>query len=78
MLASRRGRPAVFGPAKDRPILYRALAWADVLLTLDQGDFGSVMGKRFYDLEVLRPGTFLTRERVVTFRRIDFLVSPLC
>src|SRR4051812_43310982 len=41
-------RPAVFGPAKDRPILFSALAWADVLLTLDQGDFGPVMGQRFY------------------------------
>ena len=27
-------RPAVFAPAKDRPILFSALAWADVLLTL--------------------------------------------
>jgi len=28
-------RPAVFGPAKDRFILFSALAWADLLLTLD-------------------------------------------
>src|SRR6266851_1913591 len=27
-------RPVVFAPAKDRPILFSALAWADVLLTL--------------------------------------------
>jgi hypothetical protein len=36
-------RPAVFHAAKDRPILFSALAWADVLLTLDRGDFGSLM-----------------------------------
>jgi len=45
-------RPAVFHPAKDRPILFGALAWADVLLTLDRGDFGRVMGKSFYGLRV--------------------------
>jgi hypothetical protein len=27
--------PAVFAPARDRPILFTAAAWADVLLTLD-------------------------------------------
>jgi hypothetical protein len=38
-------RPAVFGPAKDRPILFSAAAWAEVLLTLDRGDFAVVMGR---------------------------------
>ena len=33
-------RPAVFGPSKDRPIVFGALAWADLLLTLDRGDLG--------------------------------------
>ena len=56
-------RPAVFGPAKDRPVLFTAAAWAEVLLTLDRGDFGAVMGKGFYGLDVLRPGDFLERER---------------
>jgi predicted nucleic acid-binding protein len=56
-------RPAVFVPAKDRPVLFTAAAWAQVLLTLDQGDFGAVMGGRFYGLDVLRPGDFLERER---------------
>ena len=56
-------RPAVFGPAKDRPILFSALAWADVLLTLDRTDFGTLMGSRLYGLRVLRPGTFLEEER---------------
>ena len=40
-------RPSVFAPAKDRPILFSALAWADVLLTLDRGDFGELLGKTF-------------------------------
>ena len=56
-------RPAVFGPAKDRPILFSALAWADVLLTLDRGDFAALLGKRFYDLQVLKPADFLRLER---------------
>ena len=56
-------RPAVFPVPKDRPVLFSALAWADVLLTLDEGDFGGFMDKPFYGLVVLRPGVFLQRER---------------
>jgi predicted nucleic acid-binding protein len=56
-------RPVVFGPAKDRPILFSALAWSSVLLTLDQNDFGGLMKSPFYGLRVLRPGTFLEQER---------------
>jgi hypothetical protein len=56
-------RPAVFGPAKDRPILFTAAAWSEVLLKLDRGDFGAVMGPGFYALEVMTPGDFLERER---------------
>ena len=56
-------RPAVFEGGKDRPILFSALAWADVLLTLDRSDFGGLMGRTFYGLLVLKPGTFLERER---------------
>ena len=56
-------RPAVFGPAKDRPVLFTAAAWAEVLLTLDRGDFGAFMGTGFYGLQVLAPGDFLERER---------------
>jgi hypothetical protein len=56
-------RPVVFEAAKDRPILFSALAWADVLLTLDRGDFGSLMDSSFYGLLVLKPGTLLERER---------------
>jgi hypothetical protein len=56
-------QPAVFGVVKDRPILFSALAWSDILLTLDLGDFGGFMEKPFYELLVLRPGRFLRRER---------------
>lgn len=38
-------RPAVFPIAKDRPILFSALAWADVLLTLDRNDFAELLGR---------------------------------
>ena len=40
-------RIVVFGPAKDRPILFSALAWAEALLTLDRGDFGAMLGGTF-------------------------------
>ena len=56
-------RPVVFSVSKDRPILFSALAWADVLLTLDRGDFSDLLGQSFYELEVFRPGIFLQRER---------------
>jgi len=52
-------RVVVFTPAKDRPILFSALAWADVLLTLDKHDFGALLGGEFYGLKVMRPGLFL-------------------
>jgi|SRR5271165_3185724 len=56
-------RPVVFPVSKDRPILFSALAWADILLTLDESDFGGFMNNPFYGLLVLRPGAFLRRER---------------
>ena len=57
------GLPVVFPAGKDRPILFSAVAWADILLTLDRGDFGGLMEKPFYGLLVLKPGLFLERER---------------
>jgi hypothetical protein len=39
------------------------LAWADVLLTLDRGDFEGFMDKPFCGLLVFKPGVFLERER---------------
>jgi hypothetical protein len=56
-------RAAVFTPAKDRPILFSALAWAEALLTLDRADFGPMLGGTFYGLSILTPGMFLERER---------------
>ena len=53
----------VFPVSKDKPILFGALAWADVLLTLDRGDFSALLGTSFYGMPVLRPGQFLERER---------------
>ncbi|MBC7785578.1 MAG: hypothetical protein H7144_17230 [Burkholderiales bacterium] len=49
----------VFAPAKDRPILFTAAAFSDVLLTLDRRDFGELFGGAFYGLAILKPGTFL-------------------
>jgi predicted nucleic acid-binding protein len=56
-------KPVVFSPAKDKPILFAALAWAEVLLTLDQHDFGRLMDGSFYGLRVIRPGQFLEAVR---------------
>jgi len=39
--------PTVFPVTKDRPVLFSALAWADVLLTHDRADFGALLGKGF-------------------------------
>jgi hypothetical protein len=64
-------RPVVFEPAKDRPILFGALAWADLLLTLDRGDFGQLMDRAFYGLWILKPGTFLARERAAGRLKTD-------
>ena len=58
-------QPVVFEAGKDRPILLSALAWADVLLTLDREDFGGLMDKPFYGLRVMKPGKFLEEERSV-------------
>ena len=55
--------PAVFAPARDRPILFTATAWAEVLLTLDRRDFAGLLGTSFYGLAILKPGDFLQRER---------------
>lgn len=54
---------AVFGQAKDRPILFTAAACADVLLTLDRRSFHDLLGGAFYGLSLLKPGDFLQRER---------------
>ena len=55
-------RPAVFPVNKDRPILFSALATADVLLTLDRADFGRLLGTQFYGLAIMTPGMWLMED----------------
>ncbi len=55
-------KPAVFPVNKDRPILFSALATADILLTLDRADFGRLLGTRFYGLAITTPGMWLAQE----------------
>lgn len=54
----------IFEKSKDRPVLFTALAYADVLLTLDQEDFGAILNTVLYGLKILKPGTFLLQERM--------------
>ena len=56
-------RALVFPVSKDRPVLITALAWADVLLTLDSGDFMGLLGSSCYGMPILLPSDFLIRER---------------
>ena len=56
-------KPAVFPVKKDRPILFSALATADVLLALDHADFGRLLGTRFYGLAIMTSGMWLMQER---------------
>jgi predicted nucleic acid-binding protein len=56
-------RPAAFPASKYRPILFSALAWADMLLALDRADFASLPGGSFCRLRVLKPGHFIREER---------------
>jgi hypothetical protein len=39
---------AVFNPGKDRPVLFTAAGWSDVLLTLDRRHFGQFFESGFY------------------------------
>lgn len=55
--------PILFEASKDKPVLFSALACADVLLTLDRRDFCDLIGKVTYGLRVLTPGAFLEEER---------------
>ena len=55
--------PVVFEASKDKPVLFTALACADVLLTLDRRDFRDLLGQTVYGLRVLTPGEFLRHER---------------
>ncbi len=55
--------PIIFEASKDKPVLFSALACADVLLTLDRHDFRELLGQTTYGLRVLTPGEFLRTER---------------
>lgn len=55
--------PIMFEASKDKPVLFSALACADVLLTLDRRDFRDLLGQTVYGLRVLTPGEFLRTER---------------
>lgn len=48
---------------KDRPVLVTALAWADVLLTLDRADFVNLLASVCYGMPIMLLMEFLTRER---------------
>jgi len=55
--------PVVFTVTKDRPVLFTALAWADVLLTLDRSDFAEALGSTFYGMAIQVPAEFLMLQR---------------
>jgi predicted nucleic acid-binding protein len=59
-------KPLVFPKAKDRPVVITALAArADWLLTLDEGDFQTKLGREIYGLRLASPGEFLLSQRVL-------------
>jgi predicted nucleic acid-binding protein len=58
-------RPVVFPVPKDKPILFGALAWADVLLTLDRNDFETLLGSSVYGMPIMTPGAFLETRRIL-------------
>jgi len=54
----------VFPKAKDRPVVITALAARAVwLLTLDEGDFHTKLGRGVYGLSIATPGEFLVEQR---------------
>lgn len=56
-------RPLLFTASKDKPVLISALAdQSGVLLTLDIGDFGPLLGSKVYGMLVTTPRDFLVRE----------------
>ncbi len=56
-------RPVIFAASKDRPILFTALAYSRLLLTLDRADFADILGGQFYGLRVRLPHEFIAEER---------------
>lgn len=57
------GRPLLLTASKDKPVLISALAeHCDLLLTLDKGDFGMLLGTKVYGMKVLTPRDFLVSQ----------------
>jgi predicted nucleic acid-binding protein len=53
-------KPLLLSASKDKPVLISALAAkCDVLLTLDKGDFGLLLGTTVYGMQVSTPRDFL-------------------
>ena len=62
-------KPLVFPKAKDRPVVITALAArAEWLLTLDEGDFHTKLGREVYGLRLVTPGEFLLEQRALGVR----------
>jgi predicted nucleic acid-binding protein len=56
-------KPLLLTASKDKPVLISALAAkCEVLLTLDKGDFGIVLGTTVYGMRVSTPRDFLIAE----------------
>ena len=56
-------RPLLLTAGKDKPVLISALAaQSKVLLTLDTGDFGLLIGTEVYGMLVTTPRDFLVRQ----------------
>ena len=56
-------RPLLLTASKDKPVLISALAdRSKILLTLDLGDFGPLLGTEVYGTLVTTPRDFLVRE----------------
>lgn len=60
--------PTVFPVSKDRPVLFSAITYTDVLLTFDRNDFIDRLEQSFYNLAIRTPSDFLIGER--TARRV--------
>lgn len=59
-------RPLLLVASKDKPVLISALASeCEVLLTLDKGDFGLLLGTTVYGMRVGTPRDFLIEEGLV-------------
>lgn len=55
-------RPLLLTASKDKPVLISALAaQCETLLTLDTGDFGTVLGTEVYGMRVSTPRDFLVQ-----------------